>query len=190
MAHDCNRREPAMLRARSPPARSSRCCSPAAAAAPRRSRTRHHAGGTPAAYSGPAPATADVQAFKLNVWDNLKADEPLRPVPRAGRPGAAVRAPGRHQPRLRGRQHRRESRLAARFADGRQGGRRPQLLAREPGCLRATSSRPGSPHWAGRDRRRRHAGRRAQGAADQGRRREQELPRGARRCSRRRCTRC
>ncbi len=30
-------------------------------------------GGTPAAYGGPAPATADVQAFKINVWDNLKA---------------------------------------------------------------------------------------------------------------------
>jgi predicted nucleic acid-binding Zn ribbon protein len=28
---------------------------------------------TPAAYSGPAPATADVQAFRINVWDNLKA---------------------------------------------------------------------------------------------------------------------
>ena len=27
----------------------------------------------PAAYSGPAPATADVQAFRINVWDNLKA---------------------------------------------------------------------------------------------------------------------
>ena len=27
----------------------------------------------PATYSGPAPLTADVQAFKLNVWDNLKA---------------------------------------------------------------------------------------------------------------------
>ena len=25
-------------------------------------------------YTGPAPATTDVQAFKLNVWDNLKAD--------------------------------------------------------------------------------------------------------------------
>ncbi|MCU0757965.1 MAG: LamG domain-containing protein [Steroidobacteraceae bacterium] len=24
-------------------------------------------------YTGPAPATADVQAFKINVWDNLKA---------------------------------------------------------------------------------------------------------------------
>jgi hypothetical protein len=30
-------------------------------------------GGTPAAYSGPPPATADVQAFKVNLWDNLKA---------------------------------------------------------------------------------------------------------------------
>jgi hypothetical protein len=30
-------------------------------------------GGTPPTYSGPAPATADVQAFKINVWDNLKA---------------------------------------------------------------------------------------------------------------------
>ena len=26
----------------------------------------------PAAYGGPAPATADVQSFKVNVWDNLK----------------------------------------------------------------------------------------------------------------------
>lgn len=30
-------------------------------------------GGTPAAYSGPPPATADIQAFKINVWDNLRA---------------------------------------------------------------------------------------------------------------------
>jgi len=30
-------------------------------------------GGAPPAYSGPAPATADVQSFKINVWDNLKA---------------------------------------------------------------------------------------------------------------------
>jgi cytochrome c553 len=28
---------------------------------------------TPAAYGGPAPATADVQSFKVNLWDNLKA---------------------------------------------------------------------------------------------------------------------
>ena len=31
-------------------------------------------GGTPVSYSGPPPATADVQSFKLNVWDNLKAN--------------------------------------------------------------------------------------------------------------------
>jgi cytochrome c553 len=30
-------------------------------------------GGTPAAYSGPPPGTADIQAFKINVWDNLRA---------------------------------------------------------------------------------------------------------------------
>ncbi len=30
-------------------------------------------GGSAPTYSGPAPATADVQAFKINVWDNLKA---------------------------------------------------------------------------------------------------------------------
>ena len=31
-------------------------------------------GGPPPTYTGPAPATADVQAFKINVWDNLKAN--------------------------------------------------------------------------------------------------------------------
>jgi hypothetical protein len=30
-------------------------------------------GGGPTGYSGPPPGTADVQAFKINVWDNLKA---------------------------------------------------------------------------------------------------------------------
>lgn len=28
----------------------------------------------PSAYNGPAPATADIQAFKISVWDNVKAD--------------------------------------------------------------------------------------------------------------------
>jgi len=30
-------------------------------------------GGSAPTYVGPAPATADIQAFKINVWDNLKA---------------------------------------------------------------------------------------------------------------------
>ena len=30
-------------------------------------------GGSAPTYAGPAPATADVQSFKINVWDNLKA---------------------------------------------------------------------------------------------------------------------
>ena len=41
--------------------------------APRLSQNPVTSGGTPAAYSGPPPATADVQAFKINLWDNLKA---------------------------------------------------------------------------------------------------------------------
>lgn len=28
----------------------------------------------PSSYTGPVPATADIQAFKINVWDNIKAD--------------------------------------------------------------------------------------------------------------------
>jgi hypothetical protein len=31
-------------------------------------------GNGPSSYNGPPPATADVQAFKINVWDNLKAE--------------------------------------------------------------------------------------------------------------------
>jgi len=30
-------------------------------------------GGSGSTYTGPAPATADIQSFKINVWDNLKA---------------------------------------------------------------------------------------------------------------------
>ena len=25
-------------------------------------------------YNGPAPATADVQSFKINLWDNIRSD--------------------------------------------------------------------------------------------------------------------
>ncbi len=31
-------------------------------------------GVSPSSYSGPPPATSDVQAFRINVWENLKAD--------------------------------------------------------------------------------------------------------------------
>jgi hypothetical protein len=31
-------------------------------------------GSAPSTYTGPAPATPDVQAFKINVWDNLQSD--------------------------------------------------------------------------------------------------------------------
>src|SRR5262245_56214946 len=39
----------------------------------RREQKTKTGGGTPDSYSRPPPATADVQAFKINVWDNLKA---------------------------------------------------------------------------------------------------------------------
>ena len=50
---------------------------------------------------------AGVQAQRLG---QPQGDEPLRPVPRERRPGAAVRAPGRHQPRVRGRERDRQPR--------------------------------------------------------------------------------
>ena len=43
-------------------------------------RRRHHASIPPRApptvadYTGPAPATADVQSFRINLWDNIKAN--------------------------------------------------------------------------------------------------------------------
>jgi len=37
--------------------------------------TSNGGGSAPTNYTGPAPATADVQAFKLNVWDNLQSDD-------------------------------------------------------------------------------------------------------------------
>ena len=36
--------------------------------------------GTLSNYSGPAPATADVQSFRLNVWDNLTGRAAVAPV--------------------------------------------------------------------------------------------------------------
>ena len=46
------------------------------------------------AYTGPAPANADVQAFKINLWQNIRPAEPLRRLSPRGRPVAACsRAP-------------------------------------------------------------------------------------------------
>ena len=39
-------------------------------------------------YSGPAPATADIQAFRINFWENIRGDQPLRQLPQRRRPGA------------------------------------------------------------------------------------------------------
>ena len=84
-----------------------------------------------AGYTGPPPATPDVQAFKLNLWDNLQATNRCGAVPRHGRPGAELRAQRRHQPRLRAANtvvdlsNPSDSRMVT------EGRRRPQLLARE-----------------------------------------------------------
>src|SRR5687768_17326084 len=29
----------------------------------------------PSSYNGPPPATADIQAFKINLWDNIKGND-------------------------------------------------------------------------------------------------------------------
>ena len=42
-------------------------------------------GGAAPTYSGPAPATADVQAFKINVWENHKAGNRSRQCHVSGR---------------------------------------------------------------------------------------------------------
>ena len=75
-------------------------------------------------YSGPAPATSDVQLFKLNVWDKLIADN---------RCGACHSTGGQTPQFVRAddinlayaaANTRRRSRLTRRFAHGWQGGRR------------------------------------------------------------------
>ena len=40
-------------------------------------------------YSGPAPATADIQAFRVEFWENVRGDESLRQLPQRRRPVAA-----------------------------------------------------------------------------------------------------
>ena len=73
-------------------------------------------GGAPATYTGPPPATADVQAFKINVWDNLKATNRCGQCHVGGRADAAIRPAGRRQPRLRSGEYGRHALLARGFA--------------------------------------------------------------------------
>ncbi|MFO1465583.1 MAG: hypothetical protein U1F35_03930 [Steroidobacteraceae bacterium] len=40
-------------------------------------------------YAGPAPATADVQAFKINFWDNVRSTNRCGQCHNAGSPGQA-----------------------------------------------------------------------------------------------------
>ena len=68
-----------------------RHCQPADRAPPR-----------PSAYTGPAPANADVLAFQINLWQNIIRSGSLRRLPPRRRPVAAVRALGRREPRLPG----------------------------------------------------------------------------------------
>ncbi len=130
----------------------------------------------PSALHGPAagePGRAGVQAQHLG---QPPGGQPLRPVPRHGRPGAELRAQRRHQPRLRGRQQHRRPLEPGGFRDGQQGRRRPQLLARGGLRLRGPAHRL-DPQLGWPDARR-HARRAAAAAADQGSRREQVVPGG------------
>ena len=81
-------------------------------------------------YTGPPPATADVQAFKINVWDNLKATNRCGQCHvGGGQTPQFVRQDD--VPRLRSREYGRHALLARGFDDGDQGCGWSQLLARE-----------------------------------------------------------
>ena len=102
-----------------------------------------------ATYNGPAPTTADVQAFKVNLWQYIDTANRCGNCHKAGGQtpmfarsddvnlayGEALKVVNLAQARP--------------VADGHQGGRRPQLLALEPRRPARTSSRPGSRNWAG-----------------------------------------
>ena len=113
------------------------------------------------AYTGPAPATADVQAFQLNFWHNIRGPESLRRVPQRHHAGtdAELRAQRRCEPRLRPGQHGGQSGAALGLAWSSQGDRRPQLLARRPQRLRP------DPDDVDQQLGRRHGRRRPPGAA-------------------------
>jgi len=111
------------------------------AARPVRLRRRQHAqnpdtsGPRALDYTGPAASTADVQAFKLNVWNNLRAGNRCGACHGdGGQSPNFVRQDDINSP-MRGEQGG-GSVFAGRFAHGRQGCRRSQLLAAECAGLR------------------------------------------------------
>ena len=52
----------------------------------------HRHRGRPSVYTGPAPQSADVQAFEANLWVNISPAQPLRRLPQGWRAVADVRA--------------------------------------------------------------------------------------------------
>ena len=171
-----------------------RRCSPraAAAAAPTSSRSPGLPNNGPTSnYNGPAPSTPDVQQFKINLWDNIQANN---------RCGSCHSDTGGQAPMF---ARRDDINLAYAAANGvvtlaspadsmmvSEGRRRPQLLAREQRRVRRHLD--DLDHELGRrDRFDGRAQDRARAAGAARSRPEQELPgRPAARCSRRPSIRC
>ena len=84
--------------------------------------------GAPTTPARPRP-NADVQAFRINLWENIKANNRCGGCHNAGGQTPDVRAQRRREPRLPGGEHGRESHAARSVAHGHEGRRRPQLLA-------------------------------------------------------------
>ena len=92
---------------------------------------------TVADYTGPAPATADVQSFRINLWENIKANNRCGGCHNATGQTPAVRAQRRREPGVCRCQHGGQPDPARPVAHGDQGRRRPQLLAvQQPGLRR------------------------------------------------------
>ena len=90
------------------------------------------------AYTGPAPATADVQAFEVNLWNNIRGQNRCGQCHNATTPAQMpnfARSDNVNLAYAAG-EHRRQSRAALDLRHGGQGERRPQLLARGPERLR------------------------------------------------------